>query len=558
MATKTSQEVAGMTQGSGGTFTEALAGGGSKIWKPVVSGAGTSNYKTEYVDETPATPNAIPSPVSWTPSNVASAQATLNRPVQTEEEIFNQKRSQSQSVIDEINKRFDLALQGGLADQEKINKEAEMKTRMSAGLAGLSGSPTGSAQITETQGEGAKASAKVRAQVEAQRNAELSQVFQNIQASAERKAEAEALRGDAQAKDIVDKYDAESKATREASAKMFGMQGFTAEEVAKNMPEEYQNLLNLYDGNESALRAEIFFNRPKDEQVGDIKYVGNKAYRTYKTPQGQYKTDTIDLGFDVPKNYSKEVDLGDRIMLIDPTNPTDKPLIFSKGIAPKAPSAGTGTGGSGVSQELQDAITAGTIDPNRINSRTLGIYNDLAKGMINTAASHADIAGKTKAYQDAVNYGALAKRTVTVLDKNMPLVYATADKVNQLGVPGLDNILRGAKSYTGNNPDVIKYVNTVKTLRSEYANMLAKGTATTESMRQDAEDAIPMGLSSDGYRALASQLKLEAQNIIDSANETKNSIYNMPQSDITGVEGGKTGGVQPTQADNDYLKSLGL
>ena len=35
MATKTAQQVAGMTQGSGGVMTEALAGGGSKTWTPV-------------------------------------------------------------------------------------------------------------------------------------------------------------------------------------------------------------------------------------------------------------------------------------------------------------------------------------------------------------------------------------------------------------------------------------------------------------------------------------------------------------------------------------------
>ena len=173
-----------------------------------------------------------------------------------------------------------------------------------------------------------------------------------------------------------------------------------------------------------------------------------------------------------------------------------------------------------VSAELQQMITDGKIDPNRLNSRTLPIYNDLAKASVNTVESHAGVAAKTKAYQDAVTYASLAKRTTSVLDKNMPLIYATADKVNSLGVPGLDKVLMGAKSYTGNNPDVIKYVNTLKTLRAEYANMLAKGTQVTDSVRNDAAEAIPAGLSADGYRALAGQLKLETQNIIDSANES--------------------------------------
>lgn len=196
--------------------------------------------------------------------------------------------------------------------------------------------------------------------------------------------------------------------------------------------------------------------------------------------------------------------------------------------------------GKVVSPELQQMITDGKIDPNRLNSRTLPIYNELAQSQTNTVASHAGVAAKTKAYQDAITYASLARRTTSVLDKNMPLIYATADKVNQLGVPGLDNIIRGAKSYTGNNVDVIKYVNTLKTLRSEYANMLAKGTQVTDSVRQEAADAIPAGLSSDGYRALTEQLNLETANIIQAADESAQSIFNQPDN-TTQLKSGATG-----------------
>lgn len=182
------------------------------------------------------------------------------------------------------------------------------------------------------------------------------------------------------------------------------------------------------------------------------------------------------------------------------------------------------TGAGGVSQELQDAINGGTIDPNRVNSRTIGLYNELAKGQVNASQAHADISAKTKAYEDAVRYSALASRTTSVLDKNMPLLEGLADKVNKTGVPIVDKGVMHVASATSNNPDVIKYVNTINTIRAEYANMLAKGTQVTESMRKDAADAVPIGLTGAGYTALMNQLKLETANIISSANDTANLV----------------------------------
>lgn len=182
-------------------------------------------------------------------------------------------------------------------------------------------------------------------------------------------------------------------------------------------------------------------------------------------------------------------------------------------------------GGGGVSTELQQAIANGTIDPNKVNSRTLGIYNSLAGAGIDAAGSHATISGNTKAFEDATRYATTATRVIQVLDKNMPLLASLADKVNQTGIPGLDQYVAGVKSYTGNNQDVVKYISTLKTLRSEYAQMLSRGSAVTESDKTEAADAIPAGLSGANYTSLQGQLKLEGQNIIDTANSVKNSLF---------------------------------
>ncbi len=187
-------------------------------------------------------------------------------------------------------------------------------------------------------------------------------------------------------------------------------------------------------------------------------------------------------------------------------------------IAPPS-SSSTGVNGLSVSPTLAAAITAGTIDPNKINSRTLSIYESIAKAAVDAVGAHAGAAGETKAVTDLVAYKSTATRTLGVLEKNLPLVANLADKVNQTGVPGLDSYLQGVKSYTGNNPDVIKYINSVKTLRSEYAQMLAKGNVATESDKHEAEQAIPAGLSGSAYNALGDQLKLEAQNILQASDD---------------------------------------
>lgn len=194
--------------------------------------------------------------------------------------------------------------------------------------------------------------------------------------------------------------------------------------------------------------------------------------------------------------------------------------------AKKAGTTGTTVTNGGVSQELQDAINNGTIDPNRINSRTLAIYNSIAKAGVDAVGSHAGAAGETQAITDLSTYKSTANRTLGVLESNLPLVEGLADKVNTIGTPALDAYVSGKKALLTNDPDVIKYVNSLKTLRAEYAQMLAKGNVATEGDKADAEQAIPAGLSSAGYAALGEQLKLEANNILTASDNAIKAAKN--------------------------------
>jgi CHASE3 domain sensor protein len=184
-----------------------------------------------------------------------------------------------------------------------------------------------------------------------------------------------------------------------------------------------------------------------------------------------------------------------------------------------------GAGTAGVSQALLDSIDAGRIDPNKINSRTVALYNQIAEAQVNAVSSHADSAAKTKAYSDTYAIRTNAARLIDTLDKNMPLIIGLADKVNTAGVPGIDDYINSVKTYTGNDETLGKYINTLTTLRNEYANMLAKGAQVTESMRSEANSAIPSGKNSAFYAALQQQLDTEGKNIISASDEALKSLF---------------------------------
>lgn len=204
--------------------------------------------------------------------------------------------------------------------------------------------------------------------------------------------------------------------------------------------------------------------------------------------------------------------------------------------AAAASKSASGATGGGVSQELQDAINNGTIDPNKINSRTLGIYNDIAKAGVDAVGAHAGAAGETKAITDLSSYKSTATRTLAVLESNLPLVENLADTVNTIGVPALDAYVTGKKALLTNDPNVVKYVNSLKTLRAEYAQMLAKGNVATEGDKEDAAQAIPAGLSSAAYAALGDQLKIEARNILAASDQAIQAAKNKSASNTGGYK----------------------
>jgi len=177
------------------------------------------------------------------------------------------------------------------------------------------------------------------------------------------------------------------------------------------------------------------------------------------------------------------------------------------------------------SDALITSIRNGEIDPKFVNSRTIPFYNAIAKKRVNATRAHATASAKTKAVEDLTRYAASANSVLSALDKNMPLLVQSADRVNQLGTPIVDKFKAETKAKFSNDPDVIQYTNTLNAVRSEYARMLAKGGVPTEKDKDEAKIAVPAGLSSKGYESLLVRLKAEGQNILDANNEAASAIH---------------------------------
>jgi hypothetical protein len=492
------------------------------------------------------TDSAAPPGVARTvdnPGDGTFTPVTPNRP-----QIEEQLRQEAQGSIDAINQEADQAV----ADAKKAGEERLGQDNATSVLSGL----MGSTEAARTHNVVTAANDKELQAIYAKRAADLGTVYGNLGKAArdeynQQVADATKTADQVAARRAQVQQDAISNLKLMASGGLVDYQAFKSNPANADV---YNHALSAVGGSEDALRSLFATNRPQDQLLGSPVRVGDHYVQAYKNPiTGKVNFDTVQVPGGLPPEYKSFQTIGGNIVAVPDNWDGDLKKLVTVGQSPAAykaqttPSPGTG----GVSPELEQAIQNGTIDPNKVNSRTLAIYNDLAKAQVDAAGSHATIAGNTKAYEDATRYATTATRVIGVIDKNMPLVAALADKVNQTGIPGLDTYIAGVKSYTGNNPDVVKYINSIKTMRSEYAQMLARGGTVTEADKSDAAQAIPTGLSGDNYTSLAAQLKLEGQNIIDTANETKNSLFKSTQA--KGDNGGDTTGT----SNNDPL-GLGI
>ncbi len=253
---------------------------------------------------------------------------------ETEADIVARKTAEASSRI-QANKDYYASL---LSGQATVNDQNTRDTNARAVLNGLSGSSEASTMATETATKNKGANDKILAQ----QNLALENIYKDIQDSAN--AEATNQKQDAykSATDILARKDAlKTKAVTDITT--LAKSGFDFASIKLNDPVTYQHLADSVGG-EAQLKAIAVLNRPQDSII-DKKIENGKYVIAYQNPlTGKVTIESTDLG--VPPQYTKSIDLGDKIMLVpdnfDPTK--DKPIYITKGIAPKAPGDSSLTG----------------------------------------------------------------------------------------------------------------------------------------------------------------------------------------------------------------------
>lgn len=260
-----------------------------------------------------------------------SANAYLDSTFQTpqsESDIIAKKTEDAKSRI-QANKDYYASL---LTDQAGVNELRTRETNARAVLNGLSGSSEASTMATDTATKNTQANEKIRTA----QNVALEGIYKDIQDTAHSDFLQQKEDATSSAKDILARGEA-NRTKAVTNITTLAKSGFDFASIKANDPVTYLSLAKAVGG-EAQLNAISVLNRPQ-EAIIDKKVENGKYVIAYQNPlTGKVRIESTDLG--VPPQYTKSIDLGDKIMLVpdnfDPAK--DKPIYISKGIPPKAPS----------------------------------------------------------------------------------------------------------------------------------------------------------------------------------------------------------------------------
>lgn len=178
---------------------------------------------------------------------------------------------------------------------------------------------------------------------------------------------------------------------------------------------------------------------------------------------------------------------------------------------------------------LVQAIQAGLIDPTKVNSRNIGLMSALANANVNVNQLGIDAKATSKVITNLDTQKAQIQQAGKALETNMALLANLSDKVNKLGIPAADTNLNAYMAKYSNQPDIVNYLSTLNTVRSEYAKYIARGAQVDDSVRKDAANAIPAGIDGATLRSLLSVTQQEGANVLQSIQEAKNGQWDSLQ-----------------------------
>jgi len=298
---------------------------------------------TAPVVPTPITPTPDPFPRSAPATTTdqysdieKSSQAALLRtatPVQTEDQIRQDKLKNSQGIIDAINLQFGnaLAVESGNAQRRDTDVRQSM---LAQGLAGSSEAPQAAGKVTAGNDQ-------IRGSIEAQKSLQIQGIFQQVNKDAETELRRQEAEFKAQAEGnlvMVDKLRKDKVAQTNASKENFlGMakMGISLDQLKALDPKQYDTVIKN-SGFDSPDLASLAYNAnmaKKDQIDYQYKFEGGKAFAFGVDPKtGQPVLKQVDLGIDVPIGAKVEFGPDGTMVIIpskfDPNIPLEQQIKF--------------------------------------------------------------------------------------------------------------------------------------------------------------------------------------------------------------------------------------
>lgn len=309
-----------------------------------------------------------------------------------------------------------------LDEQAIVNQKNDRSTAAINTLTGLAGSTEADVQQQKTTAAGQKANQAIRAETEVK----IQTLLGNIRRSAveEARAQREEARLDEETR-LKNRTARQQEAVSQLTNLAAG--GVTYEGLKTSDPKGFAYLAKQFGG-EDALKGAFVLNTPQSA-ILDKKLVGSTYVISKQNPlTGKVTVETVDIP-GLPPDYSASVDLGDRIMFYDPSDPQGKQFFMGKGMTPSQAASSAGGGYGGYNDDQNKVITR--VDDKVSKNDTYKKTNNMRSYVdnVNTSLSQGTGTGDLAAinqFQKVIDEGAVTR------DQDVKLIQSSQSLVNRL------------------------------------------------------------------------------------------------------------------------------
>lgn len=174
-----------------------------------------------------------------------------------------------------------------------------------------------------------------------------------------------------------------------------------------------------------------------------------------------------------------------------------------------------------------------------------------ASGQI--SSNKAKLTALTTSLGQQTTYLNTMERSINTVDDNLKILQGLAGKVNKSDKPIVNEITNKANSKYFGSGDLAAYKSALQTVRTEYANILARGGQVSDSVRAEAAQLIPDNINKSQLNQVLDVLKTEGQNVKNSAQKQVDDVSNNINNIIGGGNLYKQSGQYKTL--DDYVKT---